>query len=197
MKKRLLVLLTLLMLLTSFLSIAYADVDKEIVFRGIPWGTSATEFLALIQKDNLGGNLYDNYPLYSWEHGEKRNLDDPVCSLKDAGYKYYTFPDATVAGIPIYQIEAYFTYTYDEHYLYKAPEQSSLYLAEYSLKPVDIGMAYPVLKDKMTALYGAGKEDSATVNVTNLGGNDYTRYIETVTWSLYTVYSHYHPSWLR
>ena len=43
-------------------------------------------------------------------------------------------------------------------------------------------MTFPILKEKMTSLYGEGHKESATVNVMNIGGNDYTCYFETVTW---------------
>lgn len=184
MKKAITFILVLVGILT-ILSFACADIDNEILFRGMPWGTSVTEFSARIQTDMLksGNNtISDKYTLYSWENGTKKNMDDPLYSLKDAGYRCFTFPDAQVAGIPINEIEAYFTFTYENSTIYRGEDESSLYYAEYDLKPVDIGMTFPILKEKMTSLYGSGHEESATVNVTNLGGNDYTRYLETVTW---------------
>ena len=135
MKKTVTFFFALVVMITSF-CVSYADVEDEILFRGIPWGTSATEFVTLVQADNLGGSVYDDYTLYSWENGEKKNMDNSVASLKDAGYRYYSYPDATVAGIPIGRIDAYFTFTHDNTQIYRDESDSSLYYAEYSLAPV-------------------------------------------------------------
>ena len=180
--KKLFILIVILLSIITSLGFAYADMESEVLFRSIPWGTSVTEFLSLVQADNLGGNVYNHYPLDSWENGEGKYMDDPVFTLEDAGYTYIAYPDASVAGIPIKQIEACFTFSYDNASIYRDEADSSLYFAEYSLEPVDIGMTFPILKEKMTSLYGEGHKESATVNVMNIGGNDYTCYFETVTW---------------
>jgi hypothetical protein len=120
--------------------------------------------------------------VYSWENGEGRDADDSLVKLADAGFYYCTYDDTVVAGIPVDMIYAYFLYSFDANNLYKEENESQLYYAYYSFNPVDIESAAPILEEKLSGLYGKGQKKSDSSDVINIGGNNYTKYMDTVTW---------------
>ena len=147
MKKLIPFLLIVSLLLACTNSLAEGMEKKEILFRGIPWGSSATDFLAQMQDAKLGGSIREyDYDLYSWERKEGKNVSDHLSSIEKAGWSYSSYPkDATVAGIPIDEIDAFFLYTFDDKAIYREENKCSLYKAYYELEPVDYVATYPIL----------------------------------------------------
>lgn len=157
------------------------DLTEEILFRKIPWGTSATDFVSAMNKDNLGGRLQEANRLKTWElvDGKYNYLNE----VENMGFKYSSSPKgASVASIPIKAIEASFLYTFDRDNVYKDENRSSLYKACYELDPVDSATTYSILVDKLTSIYGKGKKQTiADTSWSSSKGSFITKY-EAMVW---------------
>lgn len=164
----------------GYTSVAHADYDQVIRFRNIPWGTSATEFFTRLQAEGLYGRISTFDRMESWE----LDKDDPAFTFyqKECYYSCNPTDSFTVAGVPVYNINAHFAYTHDDENVYYDEEKTSLYRVAYYFNPTDKGATYPYLQETLTSLYGRGEEKTIKTNVWNLGGNDYTRHFVTTTW---------------
>lgn len=146
--------------------------EGDITFRGIPWGTSATEFAAVMKEAGVSGSA-SKQMIYSWE---RINLAEGVVTCTtiadDRGFVYRVTPkNFSVAGVPVSEISAYFTYGYDAETVYTTPEQSSLYHAVYSFDGVADPLATAdVLYQKMCSVYGETPRMMATKPKSNFTG---------------------------
>lgn len=179
--KRTLIMLTLFCLFLSGTVGIAEDTQKEILFRGIPWGISLTDFVETMETSGFSGTVSSDNTINSWEWGAGRSTDYTY-SLKDAGYIFYSNDDTTVAGIPVGTTRARFMYSFDSDHVYTEESKSELYYASYTFKPVDIASVLPILEEKLNRLYGEGEEADHQTNVTNWSGNDYIQHEETTTW---------------
>ena len=178
MKRRIVCLLILTILLAC--TYGFAEEEKEILFRGIPWESTIAEYTASIGNDKLSGSTSNIRTIYSWEIKEGKDMDESEQYIEDGGYYVSTYPkDFFVAGVPVDNIYAYFMFTYDNDGVYTDDDKGSLYKAEYQLNPVDIGEAYSILTDKLTGLYGKGEEAHGTQKYIN---TTYTDNFEAITW---------------
>lgn len=172
-----------LLILTLLLSCTYGFAEeekKEILFRGIPWGSTIEDYITSIGSDKLSGSTSNIRNIYSWEIKEGKDMDESVQRIEDGGYQVSTYPkEFSVAGVPVENIYAYFMFTYDNDGVYTDDDKGSLYKAEYQLQPVDIGEAYSILTEKLTGLYGKGEKAHGTQKYIN---TTYTDNYEAVTW---------------
>jgi len=177
MKKGIVYLLMITLLFTC--SCGLAEEKKEILFRGIPWGSSITEYIAAVGKDKISGSASSIRTIYSWEIKEKKDMDESVLRIEDGGYYVSSFPkNFSVAGVPVGNIYAYFMFSHDDDGIYTEEDKVSLYKAEYDLKPMDIAETFPILSEKLSGLYGQGKKEHGSQKYLN----GFTEHYETVTW---------------
>ena len=168
-----------LVLLISCCAYGFAEEQKEILFRGIPWGSSIPEYLSAIEKDKISGSTSKIRSIYSWEIKEDNDMDESVLRIEDGGYYVSSYPkNFLVAGVPVSNIYAYFMFTHDADNVYSEVEKASLYKAEYDLEPMDIAETFPILSDKLTGLYGQGKKEHGSQKYLN----GFTEHYETITW---------------
>lgn len=149
MKKYIAVLLVLVLVSTT----ALAD---EILFRGIPWGTSVLEF-----EKQIGCEIgYTELRLPHWSsYSPTSSIDKGTYTIGydvTAGFGDTLFQ---VAGYDLDFIFAYFYYGVEDGKINRNPEASEFYLSEYIFDVEDIEGAYSDLKEKMTSLYGEGTEE--------------------------------------
>lgn len=179
MKKWMIYLLLVALLMTC--SYGVAEEEKEILFRGIPWGSSTADYLSAIAKDNISGSTSNVTSVYSWEIKEGGDMDSSISRMEDAGFSVASYPkNMNVAGVPVGDIKAYFIFTYDDDAVYSSEDKASLYKAEYDLEPADIKDTYDILADKLTGLYGQGTKAHGTQKYINV---TYTENYDAVTWT--------------
>lgn len=177
MKKGIIYLLIVTLLLTC--SCSLAEEKKEILFRGIPWGSSITEYTAAIGKDKISGNVSSIRSIYSWEIKQKNDMDESVLRIEDGGYYVSSYPkNFAVAGVPVSNIYAYFMFSHDDDGVYTEEDKVSLYMAKYDLEPMDIAETFSILSEKLNNLYGQGKKAHGAQEYLN----GFTEHYNTVTW---------------
>ncbi len=145
------------------LCVSNAFADTEIRFRGIDWGTSATDLEAL---DFVGySTFYDSVMPF-----EDSLLVDPTWRTVAASATEFAAGFATtiytwngevkVAGYETERIHLYCAYSISGDTLLKDKSNSYFYAADYVLNPLDYQFAYESLTQKLTDLYGNGKAES-------------------------------------
>ena len=173
--------------------------SSPILFRKIPWETSATDFLSAMNEQGLSGSVREAYSCESWEFKPDDGKIVCVDKLSDCGYKYSCSPQKLkVGGFAVDSIEACFLYGFDDDGVYASQEKSSLYRASYSFEVIEGRAAYEVLRTKMGLLYGEGQVGTDSAGWWSTGG-DYHTYCDWTVWYgedntgavLYHVYETY------
>ena len=161
MKKLIVVLLIATMLSSNALA-------QEILFRGIPWGTSIK--IAEEEVDDISNycGSHDGAILPYWEGHTTNPLFLPNNTSYGSGYLCYaTFAagdfaeygkSLMVAGHYVGDVRMWFRYGVIDGELAKEASDSELYMAQYSFSVMDIASAYEDIKSKMIGIYGEGKE---------------------------------------
>lgn len=155
------------------------EAGSEIMFRGMPWGTSATDFITAMQSAGVSGSASASR-IYSWERLDLPGGTIQYASMKDdRGFEYSAYPDGfMVAGLPVSEIRAYFTYGFDDETVYTTPDQSGLYHAIYSFDGVaDRQATADMLYEKMCIVYGETPRMLATKQ-----HNGFTGYVDYAVW---------------
>ena len=145
-----------LLLCVAFLSVSWAD---EILFRGIPWGTSLKELEDQgYLKDSYPYDDYLPYEAYMTTHPSWRNALGG-CTPYVSGFDCTCYPrDMKVAGYTVGYMSLYCHYAVENGKINKSEASSVLYAADYALTPEDYEAAYANLKSKLSDLYGDVKE---------------------------------------
>lgn len=163
-----------------FCSVAMAD---EILFRNIPWGTSATALSNLIKMEEV--EIYEDMPLEHarmLEYEHSFDYTDRNTGFKVCGYTYTESKRIKVAGYPVYMITGYCAYGRDGDTVLYDKNDSRMYAAQYVFNIVDYAAAYSDLQNKLTSLYGKCVETEDSISVLEDGGwRDVPIYIS--TWS--------------
>ena len=152
--KRLVLPLMLLSLVSMSLT-AHAEVEEEILFREIPWGTSFTEV-----KDNI-------IPELDWDsmHGDWMRvltLNDIIADKSesmdfknnDLCLDAYTIGEIDVAGYTVSQTSMYYAFVPVGGSVTHEDSDTALYAAEYDIEPVDLDLAFADLFNKLVSVYG-------------------------------------------
>lgn len=152
---------------------AFADTEKQIEFYGIPWGISITELVDELKERNIPVNKDNvshdaNMAIWSYEFRNSFMND-----IKETGHRiflgfYGDKPTPKIAGFPIDSLEFYAHYDIADGNLNRDENESTYYMAKIQFD-IDYEMAVSVYKDisdKLTSLYGEGKENMTFITDT-------------------------------
>lgn len=154
MRKFLSIVLTVAFVL-SMTVVVNAEVDKDITFKNIPWGTSFTE-----SKENYVQNL-----AWSSQHGDWMRVltigditadsyDSNKFKNNDLCLHAYSIDSVEVAGYEVSQTDMYYAFVPVNGIVTHEDADTSLYCAEYEIEPVDLDSAFDDLFEKMKSVYG-------------------------------------------
>lgn len=166
MKKLICVFMALVIFLSAAAAAEASDAEqKEIVFRGIPWGTSYAE----VKKILSDTNWFEFTGFDMWTYSTESILND---ASGDAGFEYLDIelqcaamdPNWIVAGYQTDGVTLYFAFTPSDVGLNRDKDSARLYGATYRFEPADVHAAADDLVEKLSSLYGehAGKKDCPT-----------------------------------
>ena len=156
--------------------------DSEILFRGIPWGISATQYVEMLKEQGINSSTSNVWNCYSWEFTPTGGELKASNSMSDAGYTCSARDvDVKVGGFNISSIESDFLYTYDAHNVYTEEDKSSFYRAIYYFDVIDSASTFEVLKGKLSSLYGEGVSERTSTGYWSTGGN-FHEYSEWTVW---------------
>ena len=163
-----------------------ASADREshpILFRGMPYGVSYTDFCARMEADGLKssgtGTTVTSWEVY-YKSGDLENEE----KLEKGGFKYTAKsipPDFQVAGFGVKSLTAIFLKAFDEDSVYDDMGRATLLKATYTFSVTDVRASYDILKEKLSGLYGGGEEKSGSTHWVSTGGN-YTEYVMYTVW---------------
>ena len=159
MKKKLLI----VTMITSSLLIAsplFAETDKEIIFRDIPWGTNYTDVDNILGEFNLLKIAGENFQTKSIDdiiYGDYEGIDFKYGDINIIGSSLDS--DVDVAGYTPEKIQVFLSYVPVNGIITHADEDSSLYGAQYEFLPVNIDLMEADLKEKLSGLYGEPDEE--------------------------------------
>ena len=132
----------------------------EILFRNIPWGVNPERYLSELSSIGYKPSI-EKATMRSFEAGFWSDTIKELYEVEEAGYKAkVSTKDFLVAGYPVTETGAYFSYGFDENNVYFNQSNSHLYLAYYEFDPVDFASAYESLTKKLEYLYGSGTPHS-------------------------------------
>ncbi len=158
--RKLVAAITLIVMLFS--TIALAEEQQEIKFRGVDWGISYSE--TVDQLTDFG---------VRWESPETVDGRKIKSLINNKWSDYYDYKSACkvdavstkekkVAGYDISSVKLYFAYIPNEKgEITHSADDTSFFMAQYKINPTDLDGVYGDLKEKLTSLYGKpAKEDS-------------------------------------
>jgi len=147
--------LTIAFILLVVGTYAFAQTDKEILFRDMPWGTSYSDV------DRLFPEFGDVYLRKGEEEGSPYDIRTIISTEKSSGFEneisakatYYE-NDMKVAGYPINEVEFFFAYPVMDGDVLDTDPDLKCYAARYQMIPSDLVDAEKDLKEKLSSLYG-------------------------------------------
>ena len=155
----------------------------EILFRDIPWGTTSKDVKQLLKESNSSASTSiweKSYVLYP-----STMLDIGISSsdgVQEGGNVLYAH-NLTAGGYDIQMAQLHFAYTLKNGKIDRATD--SLYAALYYFDVVEHEAVYKDLQQKMSDLYGSGKESSKTKSGWIAAGDYSGRYeytVKQITW---------------
>ena len=155
----------------------------EILFRDISWGTTSKDAKQLLKKSNSSAStsIWEmSYILYP-----STMLDIGISSsdgVQEGGNVLYAH-NLTAGGYDIQMAQLHFAYTLQNGKIDRATD--SLYAALYYFDVVEHKAVYKDLQQKMSDLYGSGKESSKTKSGWIAAGDYSGRYeyaVKQITW---------------
>lgn len=163
-------LLALILLLTMIAPISFADTDGQIMFHNIPWGIGIDKLAYNLKQRNIdvpSGKIKANANMAIWTYYFRNSYE---YDIEATGHKiqlsYWGNTDAVkIAGYPVQEMELYAHYDITNDVLNLDAANSKYYMATVWFDISDemaVGV-YADLANKLTALYGNGKE--ATTNI--------------------------------
>lgn len=134
----------------------FAETDKEILFRDIPWGTSFTDVQNILSDFDWYGMSHEHMKRYPVQEVLTDDDGDTDVFI-NGGINIISVPFSTketdVAGYTTSDINLYFAYTPDGVFS-KEDSQTELYGAKYEFEPQNLQSMYDDIKSKLTSLYG-------------------------------------------
>ncbi|MDO5765549.1 MAG: hypothetical protein Q4P84_07630 [Elusimicrobiales bacterium] len=176
--KRTLCMLTLLLLL-PVISLA-EGAEKEILFRGIPWGSSIIQVVESLNQQGVSiskqsikrDSLMDAWSL-DFYHSYMESVDHAGCRIDVHSMNTPFSDDFRMGGYPVESIHAYCHYAYAADAVDRDDQHTQFYLVDAWIDATDEDAAYHDLKAKLTQLYGAPVEDVASQYTANHRSDTY------------------------
>lgn len=159
MKKKLII-LTVLAASLSISTPVFAQTDKEILFRDVPWGASFNDACKLLPEFDFYGNTMEGLNAATTSdvltgqtygsYNSRDNYDGAICFCAMP----LLSPDIDVAGYPIFNMYLFYTYS-TENGLSLNDDNTVLYGASYEFEePQDLDSMYTDLVSKLSEVYG-------------------------------------------
>lgn len=166
MKKKLIASIMIVISL-SITAPVYAETDKEILFRDIPWGTNFNDTCELLPEFELYGSTMEGLNAIGTKEVLTGKMYDSSNNY-DGEISFYAMPvispDIDVAGYPVYGFYLYYTYL-TENGFSLSEDNTVLYGAEYELEePQDLEATYSDLTNKLSEIYGEPDDSYDTAN---------------------------------
>ena len=176
MKKRFSCFFLVFTLILSVVCVSMAE--DEILFRGVPWCSDYDTVINAL----ADGNFSWNDPVITLGKLTKYEIDG-MSSNYDQNYQcIYTvnsdkkMTSLTVAGYKLNDVKLYFAFVPNANgKIDHKVENTSFYMAKYTIKPIDSEVASKDLKEKLTKLYGA-PEYIESSNKCASGDSEYPRW---------------------
>ena len=136
--------------------------EKEILFRGIPWGTKMPEVQDVLNKegkDNARGLLGQKHEMHNLRSA---GIDYSVDELRvpEAGDRGW-FYNINLAGYTTEETYTFYIYPIVDGQLVRSEDEAEFYFGYYLFRPgalSDYVATYDDLKAKLTSIYGEGFE---------------------------------------
>lgn len=132
---------------------------EEIVFRGIPWGTSYENATSQVPDVNFVSYQGESIKTYSVEeivYGFGIRFEYTDINIK----AHNLFGSVCIAGYDTSSVDLFFAYVPVDGSLTKLDRDSALYAASYEFDPIDTKAMAKDLKEKLSAMYGDPSETS-------------------------------------
>lgn len=158
MKRRFIIPLTSFFVLILLLNVSLADVEQEITFNGIPWGTSITNVNQKLVELGYSNDKPDETSLhtwpYHWQSDYKHTVKDTGLSLNTS---YWSDDTHKIAGYVVGWTTMLAYYDYDDEKVNIDEDKSHFCQAiiQFSIEYELVDKAFEDLKSKLTTLYGS------------------------------------------
>jgi hypothetical protein len=184
MKKLIVVLIIVLLLSPASLAFSTTVLAKEILFRGIPWGSNYyyVESQSISEGVSLGSISGDMVRIFSIDevlYGLSSRDDTLRHNINLPAYGLGKLPN--VAGYEVKGIDYYFAFIDKDGILTRDKADTSLYAGSYEFLLEDPESAYHDITNKLVGLYGAyaetfrkGYKDKITDNIRTWSGDNDT-----------------------
>ena len=142
--------------------VAYADTDKEILFRDIPWGISISEVKNALSDFSIWRDVRGLH-LAHWSDKKPSSGSGTENGYQGGCKNNDDEEPLEIAGYPCYII-VYCAYGLNENgEVLRDRKSSQFYMASYTFDTSDIDtkLAYEELKEKLIELYGVGEETTS------------------------------------
>lgn len=142
----------------AILSVSSSALADEILFRNIPWGSTATEAKQIasdITWMSFGGATFGRLDTLRYEDYSVTDINSDNNSVE---YTAITHDDLEVAGYKPEDIQMYFSLVPDDKKIIKDDEHTALYAGQYKFYPQNIESVSDDLLEKLTGLYGEPKK---------------------------------------
>ena len=161
MKRICVAILLFVLLLASVSCFAESTEPAEILFRGIPWGSTLSE-------------VQEQFPNVSWSKPNEDSAFAVMKDLLDKRARYfdgkvqcrtytYSLKDFKVAGYEVDSITLWCAFTPDESgFLPKDTNHTKFYKANYRISPKDLDAVTTDLINKLTSIYGEVAEHTTS-----------------------------------
>lgn len=147
--------LCLILLVTLMLgSVAFAEIEEEIKFRGVDWGLAAPDVLQTLSSGDIkwkSGSVTTGRKIESQASGEWSNYYGHDCL-------YYvemsSSSSLSVAGYDVSSATLYFACTEKDGKITHDAADTTFYMAKYRFKPKDLQAVYDDFVVKLSSIYG-------------------------------------------
>lgn len=155
--KRIKIMLLVAVLFVNLINVAISEQSKEILFRGVSWGSTYNDVISMLLAD-WGVRFHEGEVIRPRKIRSliKNNWSD----YYDYQCGYYTYlakgkDVKQVAGYDVDNVKLYFAFIPDDQgEIEQTPSRTSFYLGQYTIEPKDLYAVYEDLKVKLSSLYG-------------------------------------------
>lgn len=151
--------IAVLLIVLTVCSVGYADIDKDILFNGIPWGIGGQELLDSMAEKGLKAGIVDESSMPIWTYDFRNewqyNVSDTGYYI---GYYYYDDHNTKIGG---YDLDTILQYAYYDVVDGKLNKPNCHYYKTEISFDIDyelVDRSYEDLKGKLSNLYGEGTE---------------------------------------